>query len=70
MLHVLSGEMILTVDGADHVVRAGGAALFVADHGHAYRNDGSAPVELVMVVLQPDADLDEWRAEAADEATT
>jgi transcriptional regulator with XRE-family HTH domain len=69
MLHVLTGEMILTVDGADHVVRAGGAALFLADHDHAYRNDGAAPVELVMVVLQPDADLDEWRAEAADPAT-
>ena len=68
MMHVLTGEMILTVDGSDHVVRAGGAALFVAEHDHAYRNDGAVPVELVMVVLQPDADLDEWRAEAATEA--
>jgi transcriptional regulator with XRE-family HTH domain len=67
MLHVLSGEMILTVDRSDHVVRAGGAALFLADHDHAYRNDGATPCELVMVVLQPDADLDVWRAEAATE---
>ena len=66
MMHVLSGEMILTVDGSDHVVRAGGAALFRADHDHAYRNDGVRPVELVMVVLQPDADLEEWRTDAAD----
>ena len=67
MLHVLSGEMILTVDRSDHVVRAGGAALFLADHDHAYRNDGDVPCELVMVVLQPDADLDAWRAEAAND---
>ena len=64
MIHVLTGEMILTVDGADHVVRAGGATLFLADHDHAYRNDGGVPVELVMVVLQPDADLDQWHAES------
>lgn len=69
MLHVLSGEMVLTVDGTAHVVRAGGAALLLADHDHAYRNDTTTPVELVMVVLQPAADLDEWRAEATDPAT-
>ena len=39
-------------------VAAGGAALFQADHAHTYRNDGDRPVELVMVVVQPDADLD------------
>ena len=70
MMHVRTGEMILTVDGADHVVRAGGAAQFLADHDHAYRNDGAAPVEVVMVVLQPDADLDAWRTESATEPGT
>jgi transcriptional regulator with XRE-family HTH domain len=68
MLHVLAGTLTLAVDGADHAVAAGGAALFQADHPHAYRNDGDRPVELVMVVVQPDADLDEWRADAAAEA--
>lgn len=62
MLHVLSGEMVLTVEGADHAVRAGGAATFPADRDHAYRNDGGVPVELVMVVVQPDADLAARRA--------
>jgi len=70
MMHVLAGEMILTVDGSDHVVRSGGAAMFVADIDHAYRNDGAVPVELVMVVLQPDADLDEWRAETTAAETS
>ncbi|HEX6420157.1 MAG TPA: XRE family transcriptional regulator [Acidimicrobiales bacterium] len=66
MLHVLAGALTLAVDGADHVVPAGGAALFHADHAHAYRNDGDEPVVVVMVVVQPDADLDEWRADMVD----
>jgi quercetin dioxygenase-like cupin family protein len=69
LIHVLEGELTLEVDAAEHAVAAGGAALFEADHDHAYRNDGAAPVDLVMVVLQPDDDLDEWRAEAGDPAT-
>jgi transcriptional regulator with XRE-family HTH domain len=61
LLHVLSGELALEVDGTVHTVPAGGAAQFQADHPHSYRNPGEVPVELVMVVLQPDPDLDEWR---------
>ncbi|HEX6422287.1 MAG TPA: XRE family transcriptional regulator [Acidimicrobiales bacterium] len=68
MIHVLAGTLTLAVDGSDHVVVAGGAALFQADHAHTYRNDGDRPVELVMVVVQPDADLDEWRSDVAAEA--
>jgi transcriptional regulator with XRE-family HTH domain len=62
MVAVLSGTLTLEVDGTDHLVPPGGAAMFPADRPHSYRNDGPGPVELVMVVMQPDADLDEWRA--------
>ena len=68
MIHVLAGALTLAVESTDHVVAAGGAALLQADHAHTYRNDGDRPVELVMVVVQPDADLDEWRADVAGEA--
>jgi transcriptional regulator with XRE-family HTH domain len=62
LLHVVAGTLTLVVGGAEHRVPAGGAALFHADRDHAYRNGGRTPVRLVMVVIQPDADLDEWTA--------
>jgi transcriptional regulator with XRE-family HTH domain len=62
MLYVVDGTLTLEVDGVAHTVVAGGAALYHADRPHAYRNDRRRPVRLVMVVLQPDADLDEWAA--------
>jgi len=70
MVHVVSGTLTLEVDGTDHTVPAGGAALFHADRPHAYRNRGQDDVHVVMVVLQPDADLDEWTATSADEPAT
>jgi quercetin dioxygenase-like cupin family protein len=60
MVHVISGNLTLDVGGTGHAVPPGGAVLFHADRDHSYRNDGRRPVSLVMVVLQPDADLDEW----------
>jgi transcriptional regulator with XRE-family HTH domain len=66
MVHVVSGALTVEVDGDPHVVPAGGAALFHADRQHTYRNVGRKPVSLVMVVLQPDADLDEWTAAVAE----
>ena len=65
LIHVVSGSLTLLVDGTEHPVPAGGAALFHADRDHGYANRGRRPVHLVMVVLQPDADLDEWSADAA-----
>lgn len=62
MVHVVSGALTLEVDGTAHTVPAGGAVLFHADRPHAYRNAGRKTVDLVMVVLQPDADLDAWAA--------
>jgi transcriptional regulator with XRE-family HTH domain len=62
LLHVVEGTLTLQVAGMSHVVPAGGAALFHADRPHAYRNEHQDPLRLVMVVFQPDADLDEWTA--------
>jgi transcriptional regulator with XRE-family HTH domain len=62
MVHVVAGALTLEVDGTAHAVPAGGAAMYHADRPHAYRNEGRRAVSLVMVVLQPDADLDEWAA--------
>lgn len=71
MVHVVDGTLTLEVDGTSHAVPPGGAAMFNADRPHTYRNDGEAPVSLVMVVLQPDADLEEWTSsEAAVESLT
>ena len=64
MVHVVTGTLTLVVDDSEHAVAAGGAALFHADRDHAYRNDGADALRLVMVVLQPDADLDEWTSTA------
>ena len=65
MVHVVSGTLTLEVDGTAHAVPPGGAALFHADRPHAYRNGGRGATHLVMVVLQPDADLDEWTSSGA-----
>jgi transcriptional regulator with XRE-family HTH domain len=69
MVHVVAGTLTLSVDGSDHAVPAGGAVLFHADRPHSYRNGGTRAVKLVMVVLQPDADLDEWTSDVAGQAT-
>lgn len=68
MVHVIDGTLTLEVAGAEHTIAAGGAAIYQADRPHAYRNDRRRPVRLVMVVLQPDADLDEWTTHVAEGA--
>jgi transcriptional regulator with XRE-family HTH domain len=64
MLHVVDGTLTLEVEGVAYAVAAGGAALFHADRPHAYANDRRRPLRFVMLVLQPDADLEEWTAAA------
>jgi transcriptional regulator with XRE-family HTH domain len=61
VLHVLTGELTVTVDGSDHTVRAGETIDFVADKAHGYRNDGDAAVRLLMVVVMPPGDFDRRR---------
>jgi transcriptional regulator with XRE-family HTH domain len=70
MVHVVSGTLTIDIDGTGHTVPSGGAALFHADRPHTYRNDGDVPVSLVMLVLQPEPDLDEWTAAAAGDPAT
>jgi transcriptional regulator with XRE-family HTH domain len=62
MLHVIDGTFTLEVDGVRHTVSAGDTATFHADRPHAYANDRKRPVRFVMVVIQPDADLEQWTA--------
>jgi transcriptional regulator with XRE-family HTH domain len=61
VLHVLSGSLTVTVDGTDHPVRAGETIDFPADSAHGYRNDGTEPVRLMMVVVMPPGDFDRRR---------
>lgn len=58
MLHVLDGDVVVTVDGDDHAVLAGQTIEFTADRPHAYRNDGNEPTRLVMVVVTPSGEWD------------
>ncbi|MFG2409001.1 helix-turn-helix domain-containing protein [Streptomyces brevispora] len=53
LLHVTAGDLTLIVDGTPYTVPSGTSATFEAHHPHAYRNEGSEPVELTMAVSIP-----------------
>jgi transcriptional regulator with XRE-family HTH domain len=53
LVHVTAGELTLTADGADHLLPAGTSASFESHVPHAYRNDGTEPVEMTMAVAVP-----------------
>jgi transcriptional regulator with XRE-family HTH domain len=55
IIHVLEGELTLSVDGEAHAASAGESVLFSADVDHAYRNDGAVPLRLFMIVITPPA---------------
>jgi transcriptional regulator with XRE-family HTH domain len=55
LIHVLAGEVTVTVDGTDHLVRAGETIDFPGDHTHGYRNDATDPVRMMMTVVLPKA---------------
>ena len=61
LLHVLDGEVTVTIDGADHVARTGDTVDFAADRGHGYRNDGDSTARIVMVVVMPPGEQDRRR---------
>jgi mannose-6-phosphate isomerase-like protein (cupin superfamily) len=46
---ILSGEAVAVVDGKEHPAPAGTYVRLDVDHRRTIRNDGSAPVELLMV---------------------
>ncbi|GAA4706251.1 helix-turn-helix domain-containing protein [Phytohabitans rumicis] len=58
VLHVLSGELSVTVDGGEHVVSTGQTIDFLADRSHVYRNKGAEPVRVLMVVVVPSGEWD------------
>ena len=53
LLHVLSGQLTLTVNGESRRLRSGDAASLVADVPHGYANEGGRPVRFTMTVLEP-----------------
>ncbi|MGW0216710.1 helix-turn-helix domain-containing protein [Micromonospora chokoriensis] len=58
VLHVLTGTVVVRVDGQDHGVRAGETIEFHADREHGYRNDTTAPARLMMVTVTPSGEWD------------
>jgi transcriptional regulator with XRE-family HTH domain len=61
VIHVLGGTLVVTIDGTDHPITSGDTIDFAADRGHGYRNDGTVPARLVMVVVMPAGELDRRR---------
>ncbi|MFF2848161.1 helix-turn-helix domain-containing protein [Streptomyces sp. NPDC058001] len=53
LLHVTAGVLTLVVDGEPHPVPAGTSGVFEGNVPHAYRNDGTEVVELIMAVSIP-----------------
>jgi transcriptional regulator with XRE-family HTH domain len=53
LLHVLSGQLTLTVAGQTRRLKAGDAASLVADVAHEYANAGRRSVRFTMTVLEP-----------------
>jgi transcriptional regulator with XRE-family HTH domain len=62
LLHVLSGEVTVTVGGADHPATSGQTIGYPADRPHILRNDGAAAVELLMVEVIPSGEWDRRRS--------
>ncbi|QKW05343.1 helix-turn-helix transcriptional regulator [Streptomyces sp. NA04227] len=53
MLQVTAGVLTLDVDGEAHSVPAGSSATFESGVPHAYRNEGTEPVEMTLAVSVP-----------------
>jgi len=53
LIHVLSGQVRLTVDGRDHVLRLGMAASFPGDVPHGYANAGKRRARFSLTVFEP-----------------
>ena len=53
LLHVLSGQLTLTVGDTVHHLHTGDAASIVADMAHSYANEGRRPARFTMTVLEP-----------------
>jgi transcriptional regulator with XRE-family HTH domain len=61
LLHVLGGEVTVTIDGTDQVASTGDTMDFAADRPHGYRNVGDSTARIVMVVVMPPGEQDRRR---------
>ena len=53
VISVGSGELVVEVDGHEHVVAAGCSVAVLTDRPHTYRNAGSAAARFTMAVYEP-----------------
>lgn len=53
IVHVMSGNLALEIDGQTAIVGTGSSAIARTDKPHAYRNPGNSPVRFTMVVHEP-----------------
>ncbi len=53
LIHVYSGELVLTIGGQDVRVPAGSSARMTADEPHGYGNPGATAVDFAGVVVPP-----------------
>jgi len=58
VLHVLTGELAVTVAGTEYRASAGQTIDFRADRPHSYHNPGTARTRLLMVVVMPPGEWD------------
>jgi transcriptional regulator with XRE-family HTH domain/quercetin dioxygenase-like cupin family protein len=56
LIHVTEGTLALTVDGATHLVAAGGSAIALTDRPHSYANPGRDTLRFTMTVHEPGAE--------------
>ena len=61
LVHVLDGDITVTIDGTDHIAHPGDTMDFAADRPHGYRNDGGSTARIVMVVVMPPGEQDRRR---------
>jgi quercetin dioxygenase-like cupin family protein len=66
---VVGGEMVLGLDGEEHLLRAGDAVLIPAGCAHWYKNDGSELVEFICVVPATTEYQTEWLEDPPAAAT-
>jgi transcriptional regulator with XRE-family HTH domain len=60
LLHVLTGTVVLTVDGIEHRLTSGDAAAFDGDRPHGYRNGSkSRPARFSLAVHEPGVTTEE-----------
>ena len=60
LLHVIEGEVVLSVAGEEAVLRVGDAASFPGDAVHGYRNDGPALTRFALTVFEPSPGKGSW----------